>query len=682
MSGVREHGVAQEPGQAVAAGGLAPGRRLARAAAVVVLAAATAATWWLVLGDGLLRAAPIVAVAALLVARVLPVRVALVALVAWVLAAPLLAGLPLEVLRPRALGGTASSLAEGVDALTVPARGLIVRDPWPLAGALAVGGVCGVLGAVMATRPSGAWRAVGLATAVLPLACALALEQAGDVAWPGAAVLAACLLWAARGRLRTTVPATLVVALVAAAGAQAFGPDDRWMPFADVAGRKPAFSRLDTTQTYGPLEDRRTGRAMLEVTADEPALWRMQVLEAFDGGRWRVSPYLKRDLPQPAATETTATVRVRGLTNRLVVSPGTTTGVRWRGGVERTWGDARRLRPGPKSGDTYEVEAEVVQATALGLEDVQIPQTEAEREEYEEYTRVWPTRRFRQHAGRIDAPPPGFADTNWGRTMTLARRLSAGTTSQLEVVRRVQSYLVDSGRYRYTTDVPPAGAQPLYEFLVETREGYCQQFAGGAALLLRMAGIPTRVVTGFATGVPDGEGRYEVRDSDAHAWIEVYFPSFGWVPFNPTPPDAEAVVDPTIDLLTPVEAGTGAGAGEPAAIALGVVAVVGLAGALMLSRRRRRSGGAPVAVGDVLAGLVPGTVAPRTTLAALRPRLAEIGPRVAALADDVQRARFADVEPAPAGERRPHARVWRALRHDVGWARATLLTLRGWRRGA
>src|SRR5581483_6075319 len=103
------------------------------------------------------------------------------------------------------------------------------------------------------------------------------------------------------------------------------------------------------------------------------------------------------------------------------------------------------------------------------------------------------------------------------QVIDLAARLASGAKTPFEVVERVQHYLVDSGVFHYTTDVSDAGAAPL---------------------LLRLAGVPTRVVAGFATGESDGAGHYRVRDLDAHAWIEVYFPGYGWIPFNPTPGEA------------------------------------------------------------------------------------------------------------------------------------------------
>nr|WP_157260808.1 transglutaminase-like domain-containing protein [Patulibacter minatonensis] len=629
---------------AVDGGGFRPAgadRRWGGAMALVLLAVAGVLAWWSVLGAGLLWTMPVVGVAALVAARVVGVRAAVVVLVVWLPLSLLLAGVPLSALRPRALSDSWTAFADGLDALTVPARGAVVRDPWPLAGALSATGAAWIVAALVSLRPGRAPAALALALTSLPLVGGLALEQLGDAAWPGAVVLAAGMLWLARGRVTVLAPVVAAVALVAAVAAQAIGPQERWIPFVDVAARKPAFSRLDTTQSYGPLVDRRTGAPMLEVRADEPALWRMQTLDRFDLRGWGAgAASLRVDLPQPAAVTTTTTVTVRGLRNRLVAAPGRITAVRGGGGSYADAGEARQLKDRPASGDTYTVESEVVRASAAQLATVQIPHGE----DYEPYTRIFPGefdgrgRRFgygsgygrrrdggpygrpgigggsqpgtqggstgggsgsgsgsdderdedRSLAESADSLPPAIAATDWGRTIRLARTLSVGAKNQLEVVRRVQDYLLGGDRYRYTTDVPEPGRQPLFDFLFRDHAGYCQQFAGSAALLLRMAGVPTRVVAGFATGVPADDGTYEVRDEDAHAWIEVYFPGFGWIPFNPTPAAADASVDPSIDPLA-AAAPVGRDAGG-SGCALLLVPAAGLAalGVLVVGRRRRR----------------------------------------------------------------------------------------------
>jgi hypothetical protein len=93
--------------------------------------------------------------------------------------------------------------------------------------------------------------------------------------------------------------------------------------------------------------------------------------------------------------------------------------------------------------------------------------------------------------------------------------------------------------YRYTLDLTwKAGNQPVTTFLFEAKAGHCEYFASAMAILLRSAGIPTRIVNGFLMGEynPVGDD-YIIRQSDAHSWVEVYIPGSGWTEFDPTPPD-------------------------------------------------------------------------------------------------------------------------------------------------
>ena len=646
-----------------------------RALALAVLAAASAVAWWPAFGAPTLWAAVPVAVAVAVAARALRVRTAVVALAAWLPTGLLLAGVPLGELRPGRWDDATTALARGADVLRSPGRDPVSGDPWPLAAALLVAGTAWLVAAALTRVPGRIATAVALALPALPLVWALALEQTSDAAWPGAALLAAAVLWTARGRLAALVPATAVVAAVAAVGGHALAPEEQWIPFVEAGDRKPQFTRLDTAQSYGPLPDRRTGRTMLEIDAPAPALWRMQVLERFDGGRWSVRMRPRPDLSQPRAVPEDATVRVEGLRDRLVVAPGRVTAVDDDPEADREPGEARELEDEPRKGDEYRVTSEVVRASAEELEDVPIPAPGI----YADYTRIWGGGAIRR-GGRpaielVDQAPSQYASTDFMRVLTIAARLADGEPTQLELVRRVQRFLVDSGRFTYTTEVPDAGARPLFDFLLRDRAGYCQQFAGAAALLLRMAGVPTRVVTGFATGEESGDGTFVVRDQDAHAWIEVYFPGSGWVPFNPTPADAEATVDASLDVLAPPTAtGGGGGGGGGALLLVPVVAGGGLVVWRLRSRRRDPAAEPAVPTGELLARLAPGTVGPGTTLTSLQIRLSGIGPATAALADEIERARYAGNEGTP--DRRPRLRVWRALRADVGTARATMMLAR------
>jgi transglutaminase-like putative cysteine protease len=627
-----------------------------RAAAFVLLALAGMVGWWNVLGPGLLWGLPLVACGGLVVARRIRPLAGAAALVLWVPLSLLLAGLPLHVLRPNGWGDVVDSLGEGLQLIGSAGGGRLFDEPWALAVGLLALGVLWMSAALLTTRGT-LLPFAGLLVLLEPLIASV-LYQSSPVnsAWHGAALLGAAVLWRSRGRLTLALPIAAVVSLVAVAGAQAFGPQDRWLRFDGSLPQAP-FSRLDSDQTYGPLLDKRTGATMLEITSDEPQLWRMRVLEDWERRGWGMEDD-QIQLPEPAAEKVITKVKVVGLRNRTIAAPGRVLSVDREVQDDRR-GEGRRLTELPADGLTYTVTSQVVRATAAELATVKIPARGA----YDHVTRLWP-RRFYRSGDRL---PVWIDDSPWGEAIKLSQRLAHGTDSQLEVVRRVEEYLT-SGRYRYTTDVEQPGADPLLDFLFETHAGYCQHFAGAAALLLRLAGVPTRVVTGFATGKQTDADSYTVRDLDAHAWIEVYFTDYGWVSFNPTPAAADAEVADELDVLAPPDsAGVGSASGSIALVG-GLGALLG-AGAWFVRRRRRPA----LALGEVLAAIA-GPVAPSVTLQGLRPRLAALGPSVAALADAAERARFAaDGSSEPAY---PRLLVWRALARDVGRARALRLLLR------
>jgi protein-glutamine gamma-glutamyltransferase len=128
-------------------------------------------------------------------------------------------------------------------------------------------------------------------------------------------------------------------------------------------------------------------------------------------------------------------------------------------------------------------------------------------------------------------PPDGL-----DRTRALAEELTAGTTNTYDAVMRMNEYLKTN--YKYDLSIPPQeGRMDAVEyFLFEERRGYCEQFSSSLAVMLRSQGIPARVATGYVSGEYNPfTGLYEVKASDAHAWVEVYFPGYGWSTFDPTP---------------------------------------------------------------------------------------------------------------------------------------------------
>ena len=114
--------------------------------------------------------------------------------------------------------------------------------------------------------------------------------------------------------------------------------------------------------------------------------------------------------------------------------------------------------------------------------------------------------------------------------------LVRGKTTTYDRARALSDYFTDPANgftYSLSTVAGDSGSD-LQDFLTNKR-GYCQQFAGALAVMMRVADIPARVVLGYTHGVPDRNGKFTVTTNNAHAWVEAYFEGLGWIPFDPTP---------------------------------------------------------------------------------------------------------------------------------------------------
>jgi len=121
----------------------------------------------------------------------------------------------------------------------------------------------------------------------------------------------------------------------------------------------------------------------------------------------------------------------------------------------------------------------------------------------------------------------------------------------------LENWFVSSGVFHYANH-PLVINPPLVGFVTKTHAGYCQYFAGAMTLMLRYLGIPARVAVGFAGGTYDrAQNLWDVTDREAHAWVEVWFKGYGWLPFDPTPAVPGAAPRPTVPG-TSAPAGTGA----------------------------------------------------------------------------------------------------------------------------
>ena len=121
---------------------------------------------------------------------------------------------------------------------------------------------------------------------------------------------------------------------------------------------------------------------------------------------------------------------------------------------------------------------------------------------------------------------------------SLAERIvaKAKATTPYEKASAIEAYLRDPQNFTYTLEAPtPPGRDPIDYFLFVSHKGYCEFFATAMGDMLRSLGIPTRLVNGFGPGTYDNQTQqFVVRGEDAHTWVEVYFPQYGWIPFEPT----------------------------------------------------------------------------------------------------------------------------------------------------
>lgn len=111
----------------------------------------------------------------------------------------------------------------------------------------------------------------------------------------------------------------------------------------------------------------------------------------------------------------------------------------------------------------------------------------------------------------------------------------------------IQRYLWQDGGFTYDTDVRGMCAgELLVDCFLANKTGFCEHFATTMVMMLRTQGIPARYVTGYLPGHPFAEQSWQVEASAAHAWVEVFFPTFGWIRFDPTPGNTDNGQVPTI----------------------------------------------------------------------------------------------------------------------------------------
>jgi hypothetical protein len=161
----------------------------------------------------------------------------------------------------------------------------------------------------------------------------------------------------------------------------------------------------------------------------------------------------------------------------------------------------------------------------------------------------------------IKAAYLGFRSSVTRQLTAIARHITRGATTKFAMAQALEKYFQAPGNFTYSLQALnlPNSAKGLLTFLTTGRKGSCEQFAFAMAVLARLVGIPSRVAIGFTSGTQAHHGGlWHVTTADAHAWPELYFPTLGWLRFEPTPGGANgqgSAVQPS--YATPKSPGSG-----------------------------------------------------------------------------------------------------------------------------
>ncbi len=360
-----------------------------------------------------------------------------------------------------------------------------------------------------------------------------------------------------RGRhpVRLAVSGAAVLAVAALVASGGWGKDAWWdwrnWSWGDRSAQTLVVS---TSQTYGRLDYPDDPVTMARVRTERVTSLRQAALGSFDGISFTESRQRSRSQSTDGTFAPENQQRGRGtpLTQEIEFTSMRSEWVLTAGNVRRVEGiGARRLEsfqdgslrvtPSLPRGTRYRFDAEIpdpgvpalMRATRYSFGEVD-----------DDDLRLEIGRGFES----VTAPVFGTSDAAldpavfgpYADVYRQSREIIGDAASPYVAVNRLENHLHDPGIYTYDTNVegPDGTTPPLAHFLLETRTGYCQHFAGSLALMLRMNGIPARVAVGLNVDSANYDittGTYAVTDRDVHAWVEVQLPGQGWLPFDPTP---------------------------------------------------------------------------------------------------------------------------------------------------
>jgi transglutaminase-like putative cysteine protease len=372
----------------------------------------------------------------------------------------------------------------------------------------------------------------------------------------GIAILLAALVLLAgltsRRVPRVTVPAVVALALAALAAssssAVAKGELVQWQGWDFYTAPSPPVSvSYVWNAQYEGLRFPKRRTTVLEIKAPAASLyWRAALLDVFAADRWSEGRPLRADSLEPAAARDRRNwvrqdITVKALSDTRLVGASVP--------VAFAAGDVPLKRPLPGVAVLPAGLTRGLQYTAWSYAPQPKPaQLARSRPVYpralvrpQALLDVWPgvtmppfgVAARRQHVtGLLDAHP------EIARYLPLehaAFAVAGDARTPYAAAVSLESWFRSRGGFTYTNRPALFAEAPLVGFVVQTRAGYCQYFAGAMALMLRYLGVPARVVVGFSSGTYDAHRRvWTVTDHDAHAWVEAWFRGYGWLPFDPT----------------------------------------------------------------------------------------------------------------------------------------------------
>jgi transglutaminase-like putative cysteine protease len=443
-------------------------------------------------------------------------------------------------------------------------------------------------------------RSVAAVRAVRPSAGRIAHSALGLVAGVFATVLLLSLVPVPTGPATLTLPAFIDDArIVDAPGllartdgsiTQRGDPGDGTRGALNELGGYPGFAESLDTSMRGDFGN----DVVMRVRASEPDFWRGQTFADFDGRFWFADsdlgirgdgpdvgvPHAVGD-PTSLSVETSRFVQtyfVEVDQPNVVFAAYRPTRVIFDGAVWRRPDGALRSDVVLTEGAVYTVVSERPEVTAESLRDQgDVPARLATRppDRIQRYTEV----------------PASTTE----RTRELASSLAASTDTTYDMVRAFESWIAANVVYDLDAPTPAEGVDAVDDFLFSSRRGFCEQIASALAVMLRTQGVPARLATGYLPGERDRlSGVWKVRASDAHAWVEVWFPNSGWQAFDPT---AEVPFGGEVDAGSvggDVAGALGAAAADNArtlaALVLAIAVAIGLAKTVRIAVHRRRRG--------------------------------------------------------------------------------------------